>query len=239
MRTTLIPSILEVMQRNILRDNKEVGIFEIGKVYLNTGKDLPDERLKLAVAIAGDVDFFNLKGIIENLLSALSVDKAEFERETENVTFHPGRCAKLLVRKNYAGVLGEIHPDVLENYDIETRVYVAEIDLETLFNAAKLEKKYKPLPKYPGILRDIAVLVEDSIEVKKIEDIIQKLGKGIIEQVELFDVYKGKQIPEGYKSVAYSLVYRAEDRTLTDEDVNKVHDAIVKELETKLNAKLR
>ncbi|SHE91528.1 phenylalanine--tRNA ligase subunit beta [Caloramator proteoclasticus] len=239
MRTTLIPSMLEVMQRNILRDNKEVGLFDIGKVYLNVGKELPDERYKLCVAIAGDVDFFNLKGIVENLINVLSVDKAEFERETENSIFHPGRCAKLLVRKRYAGVLGEVHPDVLENYDLETRVYIAEIDLATLFEAAKMEKKYKPLPKYPAVLRDIALLVKDEVEVKKIEDIMLKQGKGIIEEIKLFDVYKGKQIPEGFKSVAYSIIYRAEDRTLTDEEINKVHNAIVKELEERLEAKLR
>lgn len=239
MRTTLIPSMLEAMQRNILRDNKEVGLFEIGKVYLNIGKDLPDERYKLCVAIAGDVDFYNLKGIIENLIEALSVDKAEFERETNNPIFHPGRCAKLLVRKKNAGVLGEVHPDVLENYDLETRVYIAEIDLPTLFEAAKLDKKYKPLPKYPAVLRDMALLVKDEVEVKKIEDIMLKQGKGIIEEIRLFDVYKGKQIPEGFKSVAYSIIYRAEDRTLTDEEINKVHNSIVKELEEKLDAKLR
>lgn len=239
MRTTLIPSILDVMQRNILRDNKEAYVFEIGKVYLNVGGELPEERQKLIIAMAGNVDFYNIKGVVENLIEELSIDKVDFERETQNPTFHPGRCANILVRRKSAGVIGEIHPDVLENYDLEGRVYVAEIDLGLFFDAAKLEKKYRPLPKYPAILRDMALLVEDSVEVKKIEDIMRKLGKDIIEEIKLFDVYKGKQIPEGFKSVAYSLVYRAEDRTLTDEDVNKVHDAIVRELESKLNAKLR
>jgi phenylalanyl-tRNA synthetase beta chain len=239
MRTTAIPNILDSLGRNNARDNKQVALFEIARNYLKTEGDLPEEKDMLVIGMFGNVDFYSLKGVVENLLSVLGVDKSEFAKEAENPTFHPGKTAKLLVRKKNAGVLGEIHPDVAENYGIEDRVYVAEIDLKVLFGASKLDRKYKTLPKFPAVTRDIAMLISDEVTVADIENIIRKSGKELIENVKLFDVYKGKQIPEGQKSVAYSLSYRAENRTLKDEEVNKVHDNIVKALGDKLGAQLR
>lgn len=239
MKTTGIPSMLEALSRNYKRDNKEVKLFEISRVYIPTQNILPDEHDKLIIGMYGNVDFFDLKGIIENLLDMLGIDKAEFEREKENNIFHPGRTARLVVRKKNAGILGEIHIDVAENYGIEERVYVAEVDLKILYDAAKSEKYYKPLPKFPSITRDIAMLVDEETTVGEIEKVIKKEGKELIESVKLFDVYKGKQIPEGLKSVAYSIIFRAEDRTLKDEEVNKVYDSIINSLKEKFNAHLR
>jgi len=238
MRTTLIPSILETLKINYLRDNKEVKIFEVAKVYYPSD-NIPVEVLKLGIGMIGKVDFYDLKGAIENILNVFGIDKVDYERDEENLTFHPGRCAKLMVRRKQVGVFGEIHPLVAENYEIEDRVYVAEIDLVPLFEAYKTERKYKPLPKYPAVDRDIAILVKDEVAVAEIENIILKVGKDFVESVKLFDVYKGKQVPEGMKSVAYSIIYRREDRTLTDEEVNVIHESIVKALEEKLGAQLR
>lgn len=239
MRTTTIPSMLELLGRNYSRDNKNVGLFEIARVYIPGNELLPDERDKLTIGVYGNRDFYNLKGIIENLLNELGIEKAEYVRETENPTFHPGRTAKLLIRKQVAGVFGEVHPDVAENYGIDEKVYIAEIDLRLVFQVAKMEKKYKALPKYPASVRDIAMLISEDISVGEIDNVINRAGKELIEKIELFDVYKGKQIPEGMKSVAYSITYRAENRTLKDDEVNKVHEKVVNAIVEKFGAQLR
>lgn len=240
MRTTGIPSMMEVLGRNYARGIKEAGIFEIARVYLPQDDLLPDERDRLVIGMYGNVDFYSLKGVIENLLSVLGVDRVDFESEGENPTFHPGRCARLMVRRKPAGFLGEVHPDVSENYGFEDeRVYVAEIDLKTIFEASRLERKYRALPKFPSVTRDIAMLISDDVTVGEIENVIMRAGRELIESIKLFDVYKGKQIPEGLKSVAYSIVYRKENGTLKDEEVNRVHEKIVKALSEKLKAQLR
>lgn len=239
MRTTIMPSMLECLGRNYARDNNNAGLFEVAKVYIPGDEVLPDEREVLSIGMYGDVDFYSLKGVVENLLITLGIDKAEFVPENENATFHSGRCAKLLVRKKEAGIFGEVHPDVADNYGMDNRIYLAEIDLYTLYEASKLEKKYKALPKFPTVSRDIAMLVEDKITVGEIENVIGRAGKELLESVKLFDVYKGKQVPEGYKSVAYSLLYRHEGKTLTDEEVNRVHSNVIKSLTEKLKAELR
>ena len=139
----------------------------------------------------------------------------------------------------YIGTFGELHPDVIENYNLGQRVYVAEIDIDTVFENLNLTKSYNPLPKYPSTSRDIALIVKDEVFVKQIEDIIKANGEDLVESYKLFDVYKGAQIEEGHKSIAYSITYRSKDKTLTDEDVAKVHDKILSELSEKLNANLR
>lgn len=239
MRTTTLPSMLEILGRNYSKDNKNVGLFEIARVYIPGTELLPEEKDKLVIGMYGRGDFYTLKGIIENLLEELGIDKAEYTRESENPSFHPGRTANLLIRKQAAGVLGEIHPDVAENYGINERVYLAEIDLGVLYQAAKMERKYKALPKFPASLRDIAMLIKDEIPVQDIYNVISRAGKELIEKIELFDVYKGKQIPDGMKSVAYSITYRAENKTLKDEEVNKVHEKVVNAIVEKLGAQLR
>lgn len=240
MRTTAIPSMMEVMATNYSRGINEVKLFEIAKVFIPRENDeLPEEADKLVIGMYGGADFYNIKGVVENLMNALGIDRCLFVKEAENPIFHPGRTAKIIIRNKEAGVLGEVHPDVTDNYDIEERVYIAEIDLNSVFEASNLNKKYKSLPKYPSVSRDIAMLVKDEVTAAEIEGIIRANGKDIMESIKLFDVYKGKQVPEGMKSIAYSITYRAEGRTLKDEEVNKVHERIVKALEEKLDAKLR
>ena len=139
----------------------------------------------------------------------------------------------------YIGTFGELHPDVIENYNLGQRVYVAEINIDTVFENLNLTKSYNPLPKYPSTSRDIALIVKDEVFVKQIEDIIKANGGDLVESYKLFDVYKGAQIEEGHKSIAYSITYRSKEKTLTDEDVAKVHEKILSELSEKLNANLR
>lgn len=239
MRTTAIPSMMECLSKNYKRDNKEAYLFDVARVYIPGDEKLPNEIDKLVIGMYGDADFYILKGIVEDLLLSLGIEKYDIERESANPTFHPGRTARLMIRRKDAGVFGEIHPNVLENYGIEDRVYVAELNLSLIFEASKLERKYRTLPKFPAVTRDIAMLVKDEVTVGEIENIIMRSGKELIESVKLFDVYKGKQIPDGTKSVAYSLSYRAADRTLKDAEVNAVHDKIVKNLSEKLGAQLR
>ncbi len=241
MRTTTIASMMESLARNYVKSNESAMLFEIGKVYIkNTDEEkLPEERNILTLGMYGAGDYLELKGVVENVLDALGIDNGIFIRESENPSFHPGKTAALKLRNKISGVLGEIHPDVSENYGIDTRCFVAELNLDMLMECAKIDKKHKALPKFPAVTRDIAVLVDDRVLVQEIEDTIKKQGGGILESAKLFDVYKGSQIPEGKKSIAYAITYRHADKTLTDTEVNKVHDKILRSLEHKLGAELR
>lgn len=243
MRTTLIPSLLEVLSHNYNRGIERCQIFEIGTAFLPKSlplEDLPEEKPLLTIAEYGpDVDYYDLKGKVEVLLEELGLlDEAEFVPHV-HPTFHPGRTALLKLEGKEIGILGEIHPKVAQNYQIEERVLVAELQLDILLSLAKEERKYRPLPKYPAVERDLAVVVKKEVLAAQVESCIKELGGQLLEKVKLFDVYEGAQIPQGYKSLAYSLSYRAADRTLTDEEVNSLHDSIVKGLEQKLGARLR
>lgn len=241
MRTTTLASMMESLARNYVKSNESAMLFEIGKVYIkNTDEEkLPEERNILTLGMYGAGDYLELKGVVENVLNALGIDNGIFIRESENPSFHPGKTAALKLRNKISGILGEIHPDVSENYGIDTRCFVAELNLDMLMECAKIDKKHKALPKFPAVTRDIAVLVDDRVLVQEIEDTIKKQGGGILESAKLFDVYKGSQIPEGKKSIAYAITYRHADKTLTDTEVNKVHDKILRSLEHKLGAELR
>ena len=239
MRTTLIPNMLDVISTNISHKVEEVSAFECGNTFIPQ-EGLPIETKKYCVGMYGkEVDFFVLKGVIESVLNNVGLKGYEIEPETTNLTFHPGRCAKIVYNNIYIGTFGELHPDVIENYNLGQRVYVAEINIDTVFENLNLTKSYNPLSKYPSTSRDIALIVKDEVFVKQIEDIIKANGEDLVESYKLFDVYKGAQIEEGHKSIAYSITYRSKDKTLTDEDVAKVHEKILSELSEKLNANLR
>ena len=239
MRTTLIPNMLDVISTNISHKVEEVSAFECGNTFIPQ-EGLPIETKKYCVGMYGkEVDFFVLKGVIESVLNNVGLKGYEIEPETTNLTFHPGRCAKIVYNNIYIGTFGELHPNVIENYNLGQRVYVAEINIYTVFENLNLTKSYNPLPKYPSTSRDIALIVKDEVFVKQIEDIIKANGEDLVESYKLFDVYKGAQIEEGHKSIAYSITYRSKDKTLTDEDVAKVHEKILSELSEKLNANLR
>jgi phenylalanyl-tRNA synthetase beta chain len=241
MRTTSIPSMMEALARNYSRSNAEAALFEIGKVYIpneNPAK-LPEEKNIITIGMYGKVDYYDLKGIVENVIDTLGITTAAFQRESSNETFHPGKTSVVYSKKEFIGILGEIHPDVNDNYGIDESCYAAVLDLDVLVKLSDMDKKYRPLPKYPAVTRDMAILVDDSILVQQIEDIIRRQGSSMVESIVLFDVYKGNQVPEGKKSVAYSLTYRLEHKTLTDVEVNKVHDKILRSLEHQLGAQLR
>lgn len=241
MRTTTIPSMMESLKRNYSRNNSYVRLFEVGRTYApnEDEKALPKESNILTIGMYGECDYLDLKGVVENILNTLGIVKNSLVRESENPCYHPGKTAALLIGKQRAGVFGEIHPDLLDNYGIDTLGYMAELNLDVLYEAANTTKAYKPLPKFPAVTRDIALLVDDAILVGEIEETIVKAGGNIVEKVSLFDIYKGKQIPEGKKSIAYAISYRDENKTLTDKEVNKVHDKILRSLEYKLGAQLR
>lgn len=241
MRTTTLASMMESLGRNYAKSNEEAMLFEIGKIYIKNQDEnkLPEERNIVTLGMYGNLDYLELKGVVENILNSLGINSPSFKRESSNLSFHPGKTAALYVGKDYIGVLGEIHPDVANNYGMDVRCFIAELNLDLLMKNSNMDRKYKALPKFPAMTRDIALLVDDEVLVQDIEDTIKKQGGGILESVKLFDVYKGKQIPEGKKSIAYSIVYRHSEKTLTDNEVTKVHDKILRSLEHKLGAELR
>jgi len=243
MRISLVPNMLDVLARNYKRNVSNALAFEIGSIFIPHEipvDSLPIEKKMLTMGIYGDdIDFFSLKGVVTELLRKLGINKCVFEPEKTHPSFHPGRCANIVYGNHILGTLGEIHPDVLENYGLDNRIYVADIDFNILLQITRLEGIYKPLPKYPATSRDIAITVKEETYSKEIEDIIIENGGSILESCTLFDVYRGKQIAEGHKSMAYALTFRAKDRTLTDEEVTKVFDKILRELSEQLSAELR
>lgn len=240
MRTTALASMMEVISRNENFKAESVRLFEVGKVYRPVlGEQLPEEKHVVTLGMFGGCDFYNLKGIVEVLLNDLGIAKASFLPKSDDPTFHPGRCAELIAGGKVIGRLGQMHPAVCENYDVENHVYAAELDLDALISLANTDKSYKKLPKFPSTQRDLALIADDGVLAAQIEGIIKKKAGNIFESLTLFDVYKGKQVPEGKKSMAYSVVFRAEEKTLTDEDVNPVVDSILKALSDQLGVTLR
>ena len=240
MRTTLLASVMTALSLNSSQRNPDAGIYEFANVYVPVdGEKLPDEHKNIAIGMYGDCDFYTLKGIIEHLVDAFNIKGCEYIADKENTTFHPGRCARLAVDGKVIGTFGEIHPTVSKNFGMSQRVYAAELDFNTLCELHNEEKKYTRLPKYPAVSRDMAMLVDDEVTVGSIEKIITQCSGKILESVKLFDVYKGAQIPDGKKSVAYSISYRAADRTLVDDEINAVFAKTVKRLESELGAQLR
>ncbi|MCC5910508.1 MAG: phenylalanine--tRNA ligase subunit beta [Clostridiaceae bacterium] len=242
MRTSLIPNLLEVMARNSNRKVEEFRGFELGRIFISKGdtsEKLPQELLNLVIGMYGEEDFYTLKGVVEGLLTRLGVEDYEYEVENHHPTFHPGRCGNIVYGDHTLGTLGELHPEVMDNYGISQKCYVAELDFELLLQLIRLDNMYTPLPKYPAITRDFAVIVKENVLVKEIEKIIKNHGGSILESYKLFDVYKGNQIQEGYKSIAYALTYRHKERTLQDKEVNKVHEKILDVMKQELGATLR
>lgn len=241
MRTTTIASMLDILSRNYNYRNASAKLFEVGKVFVpSQNNELPDELIKITLGIyGGKTDFYDIKGICESLFRKLHADNVRYEAVSDNPTFHPGRCARITAGGKTLGIIGEIHPAVSRKYGLETPVYIGELDFESVFLNSRTDIKFKELPKYPAVTRDIAMLVDKNVPVADIEEIIRKASGKLLESVQLFDVYEGEQIPEGKKSVAYSAVYRASDRSLTGEEVQKAFDKTVRSLEHRIGAQLR
>lgn len=243
MRTTLIPNMLEVLGRNYSRNTAAMKAFELGNTFINNHRledPLPEEKDMLCAACYGqDESFFTLKGILMELLYKLGIREVCFCPEDKTGTFHPGRCAKLFAGEKELGIMGEVHPDVLEKYGIGTRAICAELDFNLLAQLADTDRLYQPLPRYPSIKRDIAMVTEERVLVAELEAVIRREGGKLLERVALFDVYRGKPVPAGSKSLAFTLVYRDADHTLTDEEVGKVHDKVLAALKDECGAQLR
>ena len=246
MRTTVLPSMCEVVARNYNYRNPEAALFEIGTEYIVTGEDtLPLEPVRLAVGMYGNgTDFYSVKGVVEELLDTLGISEYEIEAAGEDCgfdevsAFHPGRVAVAKVDGKPLAVFGELHPDVLETYGIGVRAYAAKVLITELLDIDIPEKTYKPLPKYPATTRDISLICGDEIPVALLEKLIKEAVGGILEKVTLFDVYKGEQIESGKKSVAFSVSMRSHDGTLTDEQADAAMKRVVKAL-SKINAEVR
>lgn len=243
MRTMLTPNMLEVLAKNYAKGNKSARLFEIGKIFNNVKINCDGQPLEaegLCIGLYGDgADFFEIKGIVDGLLDLLGIKGAEYEAESGLPMYHPGRCANIISDGELIGTIGEMHPDVAERYGINERVYTCELLFTIVMAQSKTEIIYKPLPKYPAVTRDIALLVDENVTVGSIMDIIEENGGDILEKAELFDVYRGKQIESGKKSVAFALTYRDAEKTLTDDEVSEVHKNILSGLEKGLNAVLR
>lgn len=245
MRTTTLPSMLQTLSTNNNKKNKNVKLFDISRVYKNVKGQIekgenPEENYVVTIGLYGDdVDFYVLKGYVETVLREASVLRYEVQAEKFNYSYHPGKTAKMTVGKDVIAVFGEIHPEVIDNYDLPKHVYCAEIALDKLVKYAKVDRKYVEVPKFPAVERDIAMIVDEKVEVGQIEKAIQKRSKKILEEAKLFDVYRHDKLGLKKKSVAYSLRFRSKDRTLTDEEINNCMEEIVKELENSLGAELR
>lgn len=245
MRTTLLPSMCEVLARNYNNRNAAVCLFELGNEYIPNGGELPDEPMRLSVGMyGGDADFYSVKGIVDSMLKNIGVEDFEYTACTDPAVFaeadafHPGRCAVITKDGKAIGILGELHPETLENYGIGVKAYAAKINVTELLDMANAVKTYKPLPKFPATTRDLAIVCDEALPAGELEKAIRKAVGNILESVTLFDVYQGKQIAEGKKSVAYAISMRSHEGTLTDEQADAAVKRVLKEL-ANLGAELR
>ena len=251
LRTTLIPGALETLARNAARRNKDAAVFEIGRVfYPAAGQDLPKEELTLVGAMMGNLpsgwntpakpmDFYYAKGVIDTLLAAFDINEVTYTAVDDNPTMHPGRTAVIRAGETMLGFVGEISPRVQDNYRLADRVYVFQLNLEAIFPLVNLVKKFRQLPKYPAVERDMALLVQQNTAAGELHRVIREAAGSLLKEVKLFDLYQGEQVQAGLKSLAYSLRFQATDRTLTDDEVNAVFDKIRSSLKDKLGADLR
>lgn len=230
MRMQLLSSILKTVYLNISRNIKDVKVFELSTVFKKSDEKLPEEKLVLAIGSSAQ-DFYSVKGVLENLFDMLRIKEVRFSSEHQNLNLHPTRSAKIYTDDQLLlGYIGEVHPDILERFDIPARVVYAEVYIDELLEAEKKEKRYTQLPKYPAVERDYAFVVPDDVESRVIEEIFKKYSSDILEEFHLFDVYKGQQIKPGFKSYAYKAIFRSKSKTLSDSDINQVQEKILDEL---------
>jgi len=241
MRTIALPSMLEILSRNNAYHNKSAKLYELAKIYVPVeGQKLPEEPKMLLLGTYGEgTSFFTLKGELEAIFAGLRVKKASYTAVKNNPSYHPGRCASVSIDGVEVGFMGQVHPIVAKNYGIDVEVYCAEISFTKLCNLMLPEATYTPLPKYPSVTRDLALICDEEITVAQAEDVITAAAGKLLRGVKLFDIYRGTGVPEGKKSMAFSLELRADDRTLTDTDSEGVVTKVLTALKEKLNAILR
>ena len=240
MRTTILPSMLEIVARNLSYRNKSARLYELGKIYLPREDGLADEPKYLSLGAYGDgADFFSFKGSIETLLHELRISDVKYVACTDNASYHPGRCACVYAGDTLLGVFGQIHPLVAANYGVDTEIYAAELSFEAMYEKRGDIPVYQPLPKFPAVTRDIAVVCDETVTVGALEESIRRGAKGLLKEVSLFDIYRGPGIADGKKSVAFNLVLRADDRSLTGEEADEDVQSILASLESECGAVLR
>ena len=241
MRTIALPSMLEILSRNNAYHNKSVKLYELAKIYLpQEGQPLPEEPKMLLLGTYGAGEsFFTMKGELEAVFTGLRLKKASYTAEKNNPSYHPGRCARISVDGMDVGVMGQVHPLVAKNYGIDTDVYCAEINFTKLMDCRLPDATYTPLPKYPTVSRDLALVCGESVTVAQAEEVITAAAGKLLRDVKLFDIYRGAGVPQGKKSMAFSLELRSDDRTLTDTDSEAVVSRILAALKEKLDASLR
>ena len=236
MRTISLNGMLTSLATNYNRRNKEVRLYELGNIYLPKAlplTELPEERMEFTLGMYGDGDFFTMKGVVEEFFDSIGMrKKAVYDPDAGRTYLHPGRQADIIYEGIRVGYLGEVHPEVCDNYDMKTKAYVAVLDMPAILPLATFDRKYEGIAKYPAVLRDISMVVPKEIRVGQIESVIAQRGGKILEDYQLFDIYEGNQIKEGYKSVAYSITFRAKDRTLEEADVTAAMKKILNGLES-------
>lgn len=236
MRTISLNGMLTSLATNYNRRNKEVRLYELGNIYLPKAlplTELPEERMEFTLGMYGDGDFFTMKGVVEEFFDSIGMrKKAVYDPDAGRTYLHPGRQADIIYEGVRVGYLGEVHPEVCDNYDMKTKAYVAVLDMPAILPFATFDRKYEGIAKYPAVLRDISMVVPKEIRVGQIESVIAQRGGKILEDYQLFDIYEGNQIKEGYKSVAYSITFRAKDRTLEEADVTAAMKKILNGLES-------
>ncbi len=242
MRVTALPSMMEALALNNNMGNEDVYLYEMGNIYIPAPEedDLPCESNVLTLGMYGNVDFYTMKGVIEGALALGRIKGVTYEAVTDNATFHPGRCARLVAADGeFLGIFGQLHPLTAQNYGFTTPVYAAELDFDAIFEHRDGLIEYKPLPKFPASTRDFSFVCDEELEVGKLSALIARAGGKLVEDVELFDIYRGTQLGEGKKSVSFRVTLRASDRTLTVEEADKVSTKILSSLEHQLGLTLR
>lgn len=232
MRTLPLNGMLTSLATNYNRRNKDVKLYELAKVYVPVeGEDLPDERVQFTLGFYGDGDFFTMKGVVEEFLGKIGMSaRPEYDPEAGKTFLHPGRQAEILYKDTVIGYLGEVHPDVADTYGLGDRTYVAVLDLPEILPFASFDRKYEGIAKFPAVTRDISMVMPKTVLVGEVEKIIEKRGGKLLEKYNLFDIYEGAQIKEGFKSVAYTISFRAKDRTLEDKDIQPIMEKILEDL---------
>lgn len=232
MRTLPLNGMLTSLATNYNRRNKDVKLYELAKVYVPVeGEELPDERVQFTLGFYGDGDFFTMKGVVEEFLEKIGMNvRPEYDPEAGKAFLHPGRQAKILYKDTVIGYLGEVHPDVADTYGLGERTYIAVLDLPEILPFASFDRKYEGIAKFPAVTRDISMVMPKTVLVGEVEKIIEKRGGKLLEKYNLFDIYEGAQIKEGFKSVAYTISFRAKDRTLEDKDIQPIMEKILEDL---------
>lgn len=240
MRTTVMPSMLEILTRNYNYRNKEAHLYELGRTYFEREDGMADEPKHLSLGVYGpEESFFTLKGAVETILDSIRAEDVTYVAEKSDPSYHPGRCAKVYVNGQEVGTLGQIHPLVAANYGVDAELYYANLKFDALFACRGADPEYQPLPKFPAVTRDIAVLVDKAVTVGAMESSIQAAAKGLLKDVTLFDIYEGAKLPTGKKSVAFNLVLRADDRSLTAQEADDEVNLVLERLKKDFGAMLR